>query len=274
MFCKTRYGHRIGFFLYPNPMNDYKLSQVGLAHIKRFEGLRLKPYRDSAGNLTIGYGCLLGHEEIASGVIELNDNGIDMLIHFNRGITHGQAEALLKQDVKHAEDGVKVLVEVPLTRYQFDALVSFVFNVGWGNFKRSTLLKKLNSGDYAAVPTELKKWRKAGGKVLAGLVKRREATAKLWCKQYNKQQQQHDSKTWRQAEVKHPVKSRTLQGAAVAASGQVVNWLQQISDIKAGADQLTSGIGEYAQWLAIALTLAGLAYIVYARCDDRREGLR
>ena len=81
--------------------------------------------------------------------------------------------------MKIYEADVKRLVDVPLTQYQFDALVSFVFNLGSGAFGGSTLLKKLNAGDYSAVPAQLMRWNKAGGRVLRGLTRRRQAEIDL-----------------------------------------------------------------------------------------------
>jgi hypothetical protein len=87
---------------------------------------------------------------------------------------------ILASDLVKFEDGVDNLVKVPLKQNQFDALVSFAFNVGLGALGKSTLLKKLNAGQYDAVPAELMKWTKAGGKELPGLVRRRRAEAALW----------------------------------------------------------------------------------------------
>ena len=112
------------------------------------------PYRCPANILTIGYGHTKGVKK-------------------NMRLTTQEAEDLLRQDMKIYEADVKRLVDVPLTQYQFDALVSFVFNLGSGAFGGSTLLKKLNAGDYSAVPAQLMRWNKArvGGKLqpLTGL---------------------------------------------------------------------------------------------------------
>ena len=97
-------------------------------------------------------------------------------------ITPEQAEKFLKEDLKTFEKIVKDNVKVPLNQNQFDALVSFVFNVGGGNFKNSTLLKVLNKGDYSAAAGEFSKWVYCGGKKLPGLVRRRQAEAELFSK--------------------------------------------------------------------------------------------
>lgn len=138
------------------------LSLAGLAHLKTFEGLRLQPYQDVAGKWTIGYGHLIKAGE-----------------YFDT-ITEAQAAQLLNDDANTAEDAVNSLVKVPLTQSQFDALVSFVYNVGVGAFRRSTLLRLLNAGDYAGAAAQLPLWRNAGGRVVQGLVNRRAAEVAMF----------------------------------------------------------------------------------------------
>lgn len=139
-----------------------RISQKGLNLIKEFEGLELRAYKDSVGVVTIGYGSTGPH------------------VSMGMTITADQAEALLKNDVNRFEKGVIDLVTAPITQNQFDALVSFSFNLGLGNLKASTLLRKLNSLDYVGAANEFPRWNKAGGKVLAGLTRRREAEKKLF----------------------------------------------------------------------------------------------
>jgi lysozyme len=136
------------------------ITPAGLALIKRFEGFSPTVYICPAGYPTIGY----GH------VVKLQEQG-----KFSNGITPEQAEALLRQDVQTAEYAVLRLIAVPLTDGQFDALVSFTFNLGAGALQRSTLRRKVNRSDHAAVPAEFRKWVWAGGRRLEGLVRRREA---------------------------------------------------------------------------------------------------
>ena len=95
-------------------------------------------------------------------------------------ISDGLGDELLRNDLHNAELAVANLIDVPLTSNQRSALISFTFNVGAGNLQRSTLRKKLLAGDYDAVPDQLLRWTKGGGKVLPGLVRRRKAEAKLW----------------------------------------------------------------------------------------------
>lgn len=139
-----------------------KISKKGLDLIKQFEGLELKAYKDSVGVVTIGYGSTGPH--VSMGMV----------------INQEQAESLLKQDVSRFEKGVSEIVKVPLNQNQFDALVSFSFNLGLGNLKSSTLLKKLNAKDYQGAADEILRWNRAGGKVLAGLTRRRIAERDLF----------------------------------------------------------------------------------------------
>lgn len=138
-----------------------EVSARGLRLIQHHEGLRLTAYKDSAGVPTIGYGSTKG--------VRMGDE-----------ITEAQALELLEADVERHADGVREAVDVPLTQHQFDALVSFAFNVGVGAFRDSTLLRKLNRGDYQGAADELLRWHYAGGKRLAGLEKRREAEKTLF----------------------------------------------------------------------------------------------
>lgn len=138
-----------------------KISQGGINLIKRFEGLKLKAYKCSAGVLSIGYGSTKG-------------------VYEGMEITEQEADNLLRTDLLIAEGAVDQLVTYPLSQLQFDALVSFVFNCGSGNFKKSTLLKQINRGEILPAAEQFLKWVKAGGKTLPGLVKRREAEREIF----------------------------------------------------------------------------------------------
>jgi GH24 family phage-related lysozyme (muramidase) len=140
-----------------------KTSKDGINLIKSFEGLRLKPYHCSAGVLTIGYGSTGPH------------------VKADMSITESEADALLAKDLQRFEQGVDELIKVPLTQGEFDALVSFAFNLGCGALEESTLRRRLNGGENKAAifREELPKWVKGGGGVLPGLVRRREAEVKL-----------------------------------------------------------------------------------------------
>lgn len=139
-----------------------RINAEGLALIKQWEGCKLTAYKDVAGVLTIGYGSTGPH------------------VKPGMKITQAEAERLLLNDLDRFERAVERLVAVPLTDGQFAALVSFAFNVGEAAFAKSTLLRKLNAGDYEAVPSELARWVNAGGRRVQGLVNRRAAEAGLW----------------------------------------------------------------------------------------------
>ncbi|HEC7976913.1 TPA: lysozyme [Salmonella enterica subsp. enterica serovar Singapore] len=141
-------------------------SEKGIALIKEFEGCRLTAYQDSVGVWTIGYGWTqpVDGKPIRAGMT----------------IKKETAERLLKTGLVSYESDVSRLVKVGLTQGQFDALVSFTYNLGARSLSTSTLLRKLNAGDYAGAADEFLRWNKAGGKVLNGLTRRREAERALF----------------------------------------------------------------------------------------------
>jgi len=143
-------------------MAGRRIGQRGLDLIKQFEGWYPEPYLCPANKWTIGYGHLITPEETFT------------------HITMEEGEDLLELDVNEAELGVETLVKVPLNQNQFDALVSFVFNLGSGNLSASTLLKKLNAGDYKGAADEFPRWIFAAGKKLLGLIARRDAERTLF----------------------------------------------------------------------------------------------
>jgi lysozyme len=146
------------------------LSDKGARFIGHFEGFRAGLYNDAADNCTIGYGHLVHMGRC---------NGSEPA-EFKRGLSEPEAEELLRRDAQSAADAVRRSVRVPLNQAQFDALVSFVYNLGAGAFESSTLLKDINARNFAAVPGQLEEWVHAGGQVLPGLVTRRKAEARLF----------------------------------------------------------------------------------------------
>ena len=129
-------------------------SKLGLALTERFEGCRLEAYQDSVGVWTIGYGHTRGVQQ-------------------GMTCTQEQAEEWLLQDSLQAQDAVNDLVTVLLTQPEFDALVDFTFNLGAGALAESTMLRLLNAGDFAGAASQFELWDHAGGKVVAGLLRRR-----------------------------------------------------------------------------------------------------
>jgi lysozyme len=138
-----------------------KISQEGIALIKKFEGCELEAYKCPAGVWTIGYGHTKDVKE-------------------GDRINKDEANYLLEEEMIEYEGYINDMVNVPLDQNQFDALTSWVYNLGSSNLMSSTMLTLLNEGKYDEVPQQIKRWNKAGGKVLDGLVKRREAEALLF----------------------------------------------------------------------------------------------
>lgn len=159
-----------------------KISSEGVRTLIDSEGSESTVYIDQAGLPTIGVGHCMTQSEVSSGKIELSDGSIIDLR--NNRISKRNITRLLRDDLISREAAVNKLVKVPLEQGQFDALVHFVFNVGVGGFKNSTLLKKLNSGNYNAVPDEIRKWNivTVSGKkqVSNGLANRREVECSMW----------------------------------------------------------------------------------------------
>jgi len=135
-------------------MNDYRYSKAGQFLTERFESCRLMAYQDQVGVWTIGWGHTFG---VTTGM----------------ACTQEQADAWLLEDEASAIEDVNAHVKVPLTQGEFDALVDFAFNLGRGALNNSTLLKDLNAGNRQAAAKEFEKWDHAGGKVVAGLLRRR-----------------------------------------------------------------------------------------------------
>ena len=146
-----------------------RTGRDGVELIRHFEGCRFDAYLCPAGVWTIGYGHTADVKE-------------------GDRVDQEAAEAFLIEDLEKFEQSVTRLVEVPLTQQQFDALVSWTFNLGAGNLAESTLLRKLNNYQYVEVPEQMMRWVRAGGQVLDGLVKRRAAEAAMF-----------QNKNWREA---------------------------------------------------------------------------
>jgi len=137
------------------------ISPDGLEFIKQSEGCKLTAYRDSVGVLTIGYGHTEG-------------------VHGGSSCTQEEADQWLRDDLQAVYRAIDSLVDVDLSQGQFDALCSFVFNLGAGALRNSTLLNLLNQGKYGAAQQQFSRWNHAGGQVLAGLTKRREGEAEMF----------------------------------------------------------------------------------------------
>ena len=223
--------------------------------VKQFEGLKLEAYRCPANICTIGY----GHTSQAGPPIVFD----------GMKITKQQADDILSSDLHKFEAAVDELVKVRLTQNQFDTLVDFAYNAGIGALKSSTLLKRVNAGEFDAVPAELMKWTKGGGKVLPGLVRRRQVEIAWW----NKTGENYaDAEETRAAP--DPVFQRTMaeskQGnaalltASFASVGAVKEITAQAKDAADTADQLV-GLFSNTNFLIMSAIICLAAGIWYWR---------
>ena len=144
-----------------------KTGKKGIDLIKEFEGFRAEPYRDAVGIPTIGYGNTYYEDGRA---VKLTDPPI----------TQARGEELLKSVLVRYESAVNRYVQVPISQNQFDALVSFAYNVGNENLRKSTLMKLLNEKKYGQAADQFPRWNRAGGNVLAGLTRRRARERELF----------------------------------------------------------------------------------------------
>jgi lysozyme len=148
-------------FLTESRNNLVNISEEGISLIKKFEGCELRSYQDAVDVWTVGYGHT---KDVKPGQM----------------ITKEEAEEMLIEELTEYCSYVETAVEVPLHQNQFDALVSWTYNLGPTNLNSSTMLKKLNAGEYEDIPEQIKRWNKAGGKVLPGLERRRLAESLLF----------------------------------------------------------------------------------------------
>ena len=157
-------------------MANMQVGRAGKLLFQAWEGLELNEYIDSGGAPTIGVGHLMSRSERMSGKIIIKGKAVV----YRNGLTTDQCWDLLDQDLDSAENTVNNAVKIGLNQNQFDALVSFVFNIGETAFRTSTLLKVLNAGNFDQVPTQLRRWIRDTGKVVKGLINRREKEITLW----------------------------------------------------------------------------------------------
>lgn len=220
-----------------------KMTEEGLALIKRFEGLRLDAYRDAVGVWTIGY----GHTSMAGAP----------QVHAGLRISEAEAHEILARDVEVFAQGVRELLVVELSNQQFSALVSFAYNVGLGGLKRSSVLAAVNNREFDAVPRRLSLWTKAGGRVLPGLVRRRAAEGALFM----------SANVAQSKEIILPVPSKPIVESRTIWSAVFVMLLAVVQAWLSVSLKLAGG----AVLLAIA---AGLCLIIYERYKKMKlEGL-
>lgn len=244
-------------------MHPTNISPDGIALIKKFEGLAKKmddgmvrSYRCSAGRWTIGWGHTKG---VRSGM----------------KATVAECEQFLIDDLKQSEEDVKRLVKVPLSQNQFDSLVSFVFNLGAGNFSKSTALKKLNASTYEDVPEQLMRWNKArvDGVLtpLAGLTRRRSAEAALFSMDSVLADDGGEIMPQKpEPTAQKPLKkSKTIAGAATAGAGT----LGTVVTEAAGNLQALVSYSDALKILFVVLSVLGIGLVTYARVNDHKTGV-
>jgi len=211
-----------------------RMSDQGIdALLKKFEGCKLKAYKDPVGIWTIGYGhtSAAGEPDVTEGLT----------------ITQAEAEAILKRDLIKYEKPVADMVKVPLSQHQFDVLVDFAYNAGVGNLKSSTLLKRVNAGDFDAVPNELMKWTKAKGKELPGLVRRRRAESEWWRDLSNKPVVEEDQRV-----EPDPVPVKKITESKQANGAVVLGALGSVGAAKEVMTQVQEANGLFGSALAMA----------------------
>jgi lysozyme len=227
--------------------------------LQKFEGCKLTAYKCPAGVWTIGYGhtSAAGKPTVVEGLT----------------ITQDEAEQILGRDLVKFEQGVMSCVKVPLEQNQFDVLVDFAYNAGIGALQKSTLLKKVNAGDFAAVPAELMKWTKAGGKELSGLVRRRQAECALWSAHHADEQEHRmepdpvaPQKTMLESKQGNAAIATTAIGG-LSAAREVTNQAQDATDLVSTVTGLFHNTNFL---LMVALVGLGLA-IWYWRSQHMKE---
>lgn len=153
-----------------------RMSRPGIDLLKEIEGESPEVYLDSGGAPTIGVGHLLTKSERTSGKIKIGNSIGD----YREGLSFPQIDQLLSQDLKETESIIRTYVRYPLNQNQYDALVSFVFNIGISAFIDSTLLRVLNEGRPELVPDQMRRWIYDNGVIVVGLKNRREKEIELW----------------------------------------------------------------------------------------------
>jgi GH24 family phage-related lysozyme (muramidase) len=248
-----------------------KISKNCINLVKSFEGYHKKlpngdctTYVCPAGVLTLGYGSTTGFKE-------------------GDVWTPQQAVEALKRELAKFEDAVNGLVTVDITQNQFDALVSFAYNVGSGALTKSSLLKKLNKGNYVGASAEFHKWNKGGGKVLPGLVRRRAQEAELFLTPDASSEPVMPQAVDMPTPVRDALrKSRTIFSSLSAAGAFLAYVYREAIEIALAAaaefetlaplGKLLAALGVSVAGIALVTAFASLAGPIFARLDDAHKG--
>jgi lysozyme len=228
-----------------------KLTREGIALIKRFEGFRANAYRDAVGVWTIGYGhtAMAGPPDVRPGMT----------------IDRAEGSAILARDLEMFAAGVRKDLTRLIGDRQFSALVSFAYNVGLGNFRKSSVLAAVNAGQFEAVPRRLQLWVKAGGRTLPGLVKRRAAEAALFAGE----DRSMPAGPVDPIEGKRPMRSTTNLAAVLAALAGALSTVA--ASLKETADAMGGPLVPVL--LLIAMVAATVWIIRERRRKSREEGV-
>lgn len=226
-----------------------KISQNGIDLIKQFEGCKLTAYQDIAGVWTIGYGHTQG-------------------VYPNQTITQQQADQCLVDDLGPAQGAVNELVTAGLNQNQFDALCSFVFNIGRSAFKTSTLLRMLNNGDYESACSQFARWDHANGEVVSGLQIRRAAEAKLFATPASNITSPEVTNVVpdRPPTRLHQTTTGKLQIGAIATGGSaaIIQGIQQAKPTLDAVQSVLSSTSGFPGWLKVASVVLVIAAIAFA----------
>lgn len=227
-----------------------QINDEGLALIKQAEGLRLTAYKDPVGVLTIGYGhtSAAGAPEVKPGM----------------KISQELAETILKTDLQKYEKAVDDAITVELTENEFSACVSLCYNIGPGNFAKSSVVRFINQGRMADAADAFLLWNRAGGKILPGLVKRRAAEAALFVKGAKEDQGKVDAP---ETATGKPLSLSTTNVAAGVAAAATIS--ASAKEIATNASSVFSG--QNAIGVLAVVVLAALGWIVYQRYVQRRD---
>lgn len=232
-------------------------SAEGIQHIKDWEQLRLKAYKPHKDDVwTIGY----GHTH---------------RVYPGMEITQEQAESFLSEDLYHFESAVNDCVKVPINQKQFDALVSFSFNVGSSALRRSTLVRELNKGNYDAVPDQLRRWNKSAGRVMRGLVRRRASEAELWCswsgEDHTEQIKLVDKPKGRSFKDLAG-NSRTIKTGMGLGALSLGNVGSQLDEAQGIMDKTTRMLGVEPSFALSIIAIVLVGYVIYLRWSDSQNG--
>lgn len=227
-----------------------KTSERGIKLLIEFEGFRGEAYIPVPGDVpTIGFGFTKG--------VKMGDR-----------MTLAEARDRLKTELAEYERGVYEACTVRPTQNQFDAFVCFAFNIGVAGFNRSSVLKAHNRGDTQAAARAFSLWNKSGGRVYAGLTRRRAAEAALYLEHVD-----HELSMPQRIDAERPMTASTINRASVVAGGTAT--VAAVSETVNTVNGLKHGVSELGDWLVPALLVCVVAlagYIVWERIKQRREG--